>query len=133
MKRTIKLEDGTSVEISEESYDNLAKAVALPTYEEIQLLLYKNEGVMIDVGGARAITALKKLYVVAKYLNDGWKPKYSQMVTKFYIDGNDKLMASEYKLHKKTSNIYFKDKDTSRKVVQILGEDVIVLALNLNG
>ena len=103
---TIKLQDGTEVHISQESYDALAKAVQQPkelTYEDVAYSLFlMKKSFYPGAGGTipssffdskgpcitdpdnapteqqvKQLFALNKLFNVAYYLNEGWVPDWN--------------------------------------------------------
>lgn len=112
---TIKLQDGTEVHISQESYDALAKAVQQPkelTYEDVAYSLFlMKKSFYPGAGGTipssffdsrgqcitdpdnapteqqvKQLFALNKLFNVAYYLNEGWVPDWKNgKEDKFFI------------------------------------------------
>ena len=109
----IKLQDGTEVHISQESYDALAKAVQEPkelTYDDIAYSLFLGrKSFYPEAGGAigssffdskaqcvtdpdhaptknqiKQLFALNMLHNVAYYLNEGWEPDWSNIREKKY-------------------------------------------------
>lgn len=119
---TIKLQDGTEVIISQESYDALAKAVQPKelTYEDVAYSLFVNKKSFYP--GARGIIAssfydrkvqgvtdpdnapteqqvkqllaINMLHNVAYYLNEGWVPDWSDTKQKKYSMIRDEEMNS---------------------------------------
>lgn len=82
---------------------------------------------------AEKLLAINKLMNVAKYLNDGWKPDWSNNdEKKYYItidnnfSSNSKIMI-RYNYITNDSLVYFKTEKLAREAVRILGEDTIRL------
>lgn len=155
--RTLTLEDGTKVEISEDSYNNLVKAVQPKTYDKLaeKLFLnkttyYPNSGGNVDeyvctrqaactnrnnstsAAQLQKLLALNKLMTVAKYLNQGW----------YYIPGSNKGyligLSDEGELNVynhvsvKYATVYFKSQNLAEQAIEILGDWEIKLALTSN-
>lgn len=79
----------------------------------------------------KKLLAINKLMNVAIYLNDGWKPNFE--------DSNEfkwslLIFCDEIKSYWNTvsreSIVYFKSKELAEQAIEILGEDVIRLALS---
>lgn len=82
---------------------------------------------------AEKLFAINKLMNVAKYLNNGWQPDWSndEQMKYFIVDENEKFdltirMASKYQ----SAIVYFKNKELTAKAIEILGEETIKLALS---
>ena len=155
--RTIKLENGKTVELSDESYKNLEEAVQSPKdYNEVaEKLFIDKESYFISNGGnifannngfsieanknvalskkqLEKLLAINKLMNVAKYLNDGWVPDWNNNHEhKYYILINkiskDKIVIEEI-YRIISNNVYFKSLQLAEQAVEILGEDVIRLS-----
>ena len=78
-----------------------------------------------------SILALNKLCNVAEYLNEGWKLTPSKPYICIYYDYHKKeLRTGEWSNHRYTQSV-FKNKDLALKAIEILGEDVVKLALGV--
>ena len=150
----ITLENGIEVEISQESYNNLVKAVQPKTYDDIAKLLFldqqvyflQNDGSIKNIETLRSLwelpnncttrkqaeklLAMNKIMNVAKYLNGDWQAVFDGATTNWmiYYDIN-KLTIIGYKyIH--SSFVYFKTKELAQQAIEILGEETIKLALS---
>lgn len=77
------------------------------------------------------ILAKNKLANVAKYLNDGWKPNDDEDYGWFiynngFLDKLDFSVSNEYEYD---NNVLFKSQELAQQAVEILGEEVVNLAL----
>ena len=75
---------------------------------------------------AKIINEYLKLYHIAKYLNDGWEPDWSDnQVLKYSIfyDNASKSYGIDYGIccTKGTFNIYFKSKELAEKAIKYMG------------
>jgi len=80
----------------------------------------------------KKLLAINKLMNVAKYLNGNWKPDWNDgEEVKYYIEINnyDTLKINGV-VFANGEIVYFKNEDTARKAIKILGEDTIRLALS---
>lgn len=76
------------------------------------------------------VLAINRLINVAKYLNGGWKPYWQNNQEKYYIklDEENQLCISSAQ-YENEGHIYFESKEKADKAIEILGEDIIRLAL----
>lgn len=80
-----------------------------------------------------SILALNKLCNVAKWLNEGWLPKFGSSYYRNYVIVTRKNgLEVDCCSHTKNSAVYFKSRDLANKAIEILGEDEIRKALTLN-
>jgi hypothetical protein len=160
--KVIKLEDGTEVKISDESYQNMLDAVRRETYDDIAVKLFKDTGVYwLTTGGtihgpctlgagsiaikhlnncttsaqAQKLLAYNQLMNVAKYLNNGWKQTADDR--RGFIFMIDPAELGPYYIEIRSTevlaqDVVFKTKELAKKALEILGEDVILKALNPN-
>ena len=80
------------------------------------------------------LLALNKLMNVAYYLNDGWEPDWNDGgQEKFYIYYNSavKTFNVSANFYYNGGVTYFKSKEIAKQAIQILGEDIIKLALGV--
>lgn len=80
------------------------------------------------------LLALNKLMNVAYYLNDGWEPDWNDGgQEKFYIYYNSavKTLNVSANFYYNGGVVYFKSKEIAKQAIQILGEDIIKLALGI--
>ena len=152
---TIKLQDGTEVIISQESYDALAKAVTPKelTYRKVAKKLFKKGTIYsIDTWGevqkwedvgdryvdannavsenqCKQLLALNKLFNVAYYLNEGWVPDWSDTKQKKYVivrDGEmNRIEVISNISMHHVGGVYFKSEILAKRAIAILGEKSI--------
>lgn len=80
------------------------------------------------------LLALNKLMNVAYYLNDGWEPDWKNNTEyKYFI-----YYENRHKVFKIDSNtfvdygiVYFKSKELARQAIEILGDEIVKLALGV--
>jgi hypothetical protein len=77
------------------------------------------------------ILAKNKLANVAVYLNDGWKPSKGNHVftIMYYGDCKNKLIISEHYFGTGENLILFKTQKDAKQAIEILGEEIVKLAL----
>lgn len=80
------------------------------------------------------LLALNKLMNVAYYLNDGWEPDWNNRSQEkffiFYIKKN-KTFKIEANTVVSYGVVYFRSKELAEQAIQILGENIIKLALGV--
>lgn len=86
---------------------------------------------------AQKLIAINKLMNVAKYLNGDWKPDWNDNSEerKFYIYISKNSIANniikiDYIYNNNPNIVYFKSEEFAQKVIEILGEETIKLALS---
>lgn len=82
----------------------------------------------------KILLAINKLMNVAHYLNDGWKPNWNDGgQEKFYIYYNSavKTLNVSANFYYNSGVVYFKSKEIAKQAIQILGEDIVKLALGI--
>lgn len=81
----------------------------------------------------KRLLAINKLMNVAHYLNDGWKPNWTDSQLKYFIyyDGKDKTFTIDYNTYFNYGVVYFKSKEIAQQAIEILGEETIKLALGV--
>ena len=86
-----------------------------------------------DVYQLERIIAKNILANVAKYLNDGWKPKSGDVVCGFVLEGRNRNIVfplfSWDVNHCYFPQFVFKDAEMAQRAIEILGEETIKLAL----
>lgn len=75
--------------------------------------------------------AINKLMNIARYLNEYWKPNWEDYKQpKYYFAiSNDNTLIITFNLICNCSLVYFKSEELAKKAIEILGEDIIKLAL----
>lgn len=80
------------------------------------------------------VLALNKLQNVANYLNDGWKPDWSDEDTKkYYLWYNHRFnkIQTDYVNRQSMGDIHFKSRELAHKACEILGEENVKKALGV--
>lgn len=80
------------------------------------------------------LLALNKLLNVAEYLNDGWKPNWENRSQQKYVivyDRSCKELAFMTVSNLTCGQVVFKDNESARKAIEILGEDEVKKALGV--
>ena len=79
------------------------------------------------------LLALNKLMNVAKYLNGGWEPDFTDNQYNFYISYcfDVKKLNVWFKQHTNDGCVYFKSKELALKAIEILGEEEVKKALGI--
>lgn len=75
---------------------------------------------------------MNKLMNVAKYLNDGWEPNWlgTEIKWEIFVDINYNTIQYISAAPYCRMSIYFKTQELAEQAVEILGENVIRLALS---
>lgn len=130
--KTITLENGQKVEISEESYNALAKAVQkeltwADIYDKyIEQKNKRNDGAKM----LKKLHAINKLLITSKYLNGDWTPDWEDIRSdKWYVYINGNKLFYDYSVSANGRIAYFKSKELAQRAIDILGEEVIKTAL----
>ena len=130
------------------TYENIAKELfsikpcyAINTLGRLSFADYKNFKETPTKAGIcstsqkqlESILALNKLCNVAKYLNDGWLPKfnYTQKNHYIYIGDKSNIGTGAHEIIN-ISIVYFKTSKLAKQATEILGETEIRKALTLN-
>ena len=100
--------------------------------KNIANLYLPNPNNCISEKQTRKLLAINKLMNVAKYLNNGWQPDWSNYTDyKYYICyvNNYLRLAIEFNTVEQGNSIYFKSRELAKQAIDILGEETIKLAL----
>lgn len=82
----------------------------------------------------KRLLALNKLMNVAYHLNDGWEPNWEDnLQLKYYMFYNNKskTLDIDYNTYCNLGVVYFKSKTLAKQAIEILGEEIIKLALGI--
>lgn len=71
----------------------------------------------------RRILAFNKLQNIAKYLNKGWKPKFSYDAKNWAITKDEESFSAQYNQRINDGNVYFKSEDLANEAIRLMGED----------
>lgn len=82
----------------------------------------------------KKILAINSLMIVAKYLNEDWKPCFNNLKQAKYciITSNDKLSIDYCYGVDKGAVVYFKTEELAYQAIELLGEETIKQALSNN-
>lgn len=88
----------------------------------------------ISIKQAEKLLAINKLMNVATYLNNGWTPDWSNKdEAKYLITLNtEKLTLNITMFYSNCAIVYFKTRELAEQAIEILGEDIVRLALSTN-
>lgn len=76
-----------------------------------------------SIAQAKRLAAFNKLQNIAKYLNDGWKPKFYENQKNWnIIKDNDTFKAMFTTLINKAS-VYFKSEDLTKEAIRLMGKE----------
>lgn len=128
--KTITLENGQKVEISEESYNALAEAVQKKeTWGEIfdKYNEQRNWKPFDYRQFDPKMNAIRKLLITAKYLNGDWKPNKDDNIWFTVVFENGHIL-STFQCNYKPF-VCFKTAELATRAIAILGEEVIKTAL----
>jgi hypothetical protein len=131
--KTITLENGRKVSISEEEYEKLVERK--PTFEEIlEAHLNSSDGlssvpIFFSKKYTNKLSAIFNMILVADYLNGDWDAEKSEKWFELFYHNEDKKIEINSLIFAKTSFVRFKDKETAELALEILGEETIKTAL----
>ena len=158
---TITLDNGQQVNISQESYDALAKAVEPKelTYNDVANRLFRDNisyyigasGKIYQIGftniaandpntsptenQCKQLLALNMLHNVAYYLNEGWEPDWSNIKEKKYWMARDAEKNTILTINNVSihhvGGVYFKSRELAERAIKILGEAKIKEAFGI--
>ena len=72
---------------------------------------------------AKRMAAFNKLQNIAKYLNDGWKPKFGCDNENWAIVKDEEGLVPRYNLRTNDGSVYFKSKDLVLEAIRLMGEE----------
>lgn len=77
------------------------------------------------------LMAINRLMNVAKYLNEYWRPNWEnyEQYKYYFAISNDNTLIITFNFICNCSIVYFKSEELAKKAIEILGEDIIRLAL----
>ena len=78
------------------------------------------------------ISAIHKLMIVAKYLNDGWTPNFMDTTRKYYFYIKDDEIQIDSDSTCINSVVYFNSRELANQTIKILGEETIKKALSVD-
>ena len=116
------------------TYDDISKELFLKKKQFFILGKYIESGIAHDENyddldnctseaQAKRMAAFNKLQNIAKYLNDGWMPKFDSENYNWYIVKNGDKYDSVYNMFTNDGSVYFKSKDIVIEAIRLMGEE----------
>lgn len=101
----------------------------LPKWEEISTLVLKNTPscMVVPTKELRKWAVIHKLAIIAEYLNEGWRPDWTDNnKAKYYIFKDFQIKEIQIAITYSCShgNVYFKTKELAEKAIKILGKEI---------
>ena len=115
--------------------DNTLKELALQAYKKEELKTISYYEILGSVNTtpnyhhiphkqSNKWTAIHKLAIIAEYLNEGWKPDWTNInENKYFIYKDDKIKVS-YVSRSRECMIYFKSKELAQKAIEIMSDEI---------
>lgn len=72
---------------------------------------------------ARRMAAFNKLQNIAKYLNNGWKPKFGCDNENWAIVKDEEGLVPRYNMRTNDGSVYFKSQKLTNEAIRLMGED----------
>ncbi len=72
---------------------------------------------------AKRYAAFNKLQNIAKYLNKGWKPKFSYDAKNWAISKDEESFSAKYNQRINDGSVYFKSEDLANEAIRLMGEE----------
>lgn len=72
---------------------------------------------------AKRLAAFNKLQNIAKYLNDGWKPKFDRNQQNWNIVKNNDTFIAMHTTSISKACVYFKSEDLTKEAIRIMGDE----------
>ena len=72
---------------------------------------------------AKRVAAFIKLQNIAKYLNKGWVPDFSNLEEKWAIVKERTIFTIKYNQYTNDASVYFKNEDLANEAIYLMGED----------
>ena len=84
---------------------------------------YKDINNCTSMAQVKRLIAFNKLQNIAKYLNDGWKPKFGCDNENWAIVKDEEGIVPRYNQRTNDGSVYFKSKDLVLEAIRLMGED----------
>lgn len=100
---------------------------------ELDEIRYKDLNNCTSENQSKKLLAINQLMNVAKYLNEDWKPDWNndnERKFTIYINKNNTKICIDCKYIYNQCIVYFKTEELAQKAINILGEEIIKLALS---
>lgn len=76
-----------------------------------------------SIAQVKRCAAFNKLQNIAKYLNDGWKPKFGCDNENWAIVKDEEGLVPRYNQRTNVGSVYFKNEDLVNEAIRLMGED----------
>ena len=87
------------------------------------LVNYKDSVNCTTPSQAKRCNAFNKLQNIAKYLNDGWKPKFGWDNENWAIVKDRESFTPRYNQYTNDGSVYFKSKELTNEAIRLMGEE----------
>ena len=84
---------------------------------------YKDVDNCTSEAQVKRLIAFNKLQNIAKYLNDGWKPKFNYNKTNWAIVKEEEDFVPRYNELTNDGSVYFKNEDIAYEAIRLMGKD----------
>ena len=84
---------------------------------------YKDGVNCVTPAQAKRCIAFNKLQNIAKYLNKGWKPKFSYDAKNWAITKDEESFSAQYNQRINDGSVYFKSADLANEAIRLMGEE----------
>lgn len=84
---------------------------------------YKDNDNCTSEAQVKRLVAFNKLQNIAKYLNDGWKPKFGCDNENWAIVKDEEGLIPRYNMRTNDGSVYFKSKDLVLEAIRLMGEE----------
>lgn len=99
------------------TYDDMCKKLFL------DMIAYKKSVKCTTPAQVKRCDAFNKLQNIAKYLNNGWIPDFSDLEKKWAIVKEREIFTLKYNQYTNDASIYFKNEDLAKEAIRLMGED----------
>lgn len=99
------------------TYDDMCKKLFL------DMIAYKKSVKCTTPAQVKRCDAFNKLQNIAKYLNNGWIPDFSDLEKKWTIVKEGEIFTLKYNQYTNDASIYFKNEDLAKEAIRLMGED----------
>lgn len=84
---------------------------------------YNDHNNCTNMAQTKRVAAFIKLQNIAKYLNNGWIPDFSDLEKKWAIVKEREIFTLKYNQYTNDASIYFKNEDLAKEAIRLMGEE----------
>lgn len=99
------------------TYDDICKKLFL------NMIAYKKSVKCTTPAQVKRCDAFNKLQNIAKYLNNGWIPDFSDLEKKWAIFKEREIFTIKYNQYTNDGSVYFKSEDLANEAIRLMGEE----------